>query len=222
MNNKVLHFVLFLGVLLDISYVWASEKILGRWTDGWYVGTVVEKNNGKAKILFDDGDQATVPLSGVRALDWIVGTRLQCNWKGAGAYYWATIIAQSGEKISIRYDDKIEESTVIGRCRVPLNNASTQAQQRGSNDKRSNQNTIPGCVDPYAGTGRSAGNCDPEVQNIYESMLNGVNPLTGENICPSASQIADAKKICAPADNYKECMRRLLGDYYEEFICTAR
>ena len=98
---------------------------------------------------------------------------------------------------------------------------STPSQKAGS-DKGSNQNTIPGCVDPYAGTGRSSGNCDPEVQNIYESMLNGVNPLTGENICPSASQTADAKKICAPANNYKECMRRLLGDYYEEFICTAR
>jgi hypothetical protein len=154
MNNKLLHLVIFLGMLVDTSYVWASEKILGQWADGWYVGTVVEKSNGKAKILFDDGDQATVPLSGVRALDWSVGTRLQCNWRGAGGYYWATIIARSGEKISVRYDDKIEESTVIGRCRVPLNNASKPSQQQEISNKGENQNTIPGCVDPYAGTGR--------------------------------------------------------------------
>jgi hypothetical protein len=98
--------------------------------------------------------------------------------------------------------------------------------QKAGSDKGGK--AIPGCVDPWEGTGRDAGNCDPEVQRLYqgitESMLNGVNPLTGEKLCPSASQVADAKKICAPASesDYKECMRRLLGDYYEEFICTMR
>lgn len=222
MNNKLLHLAIFVAMLVDVSYVHASEKILGRWSDGWYVGTVVEKSNDKAKILFDDGDQATVPLSGIRPLDWVSGTRLQCNWKGAGAYYWATVVARSGGKISVRYDDKIEEATVIGRCRVPLNNVKTPEQQSGNSSKGNTQKTIPGCVDPYAGTGRDSGNCDPEVQKFYESMLQGVNPLTGENLCPSASQIADAKKTCAPADNYKECMSRLLGEYYDQFLCTVR
>jgi hypothetical protein len=53
-------------------------------------------------------------------------------------------------------------------------------------------------------------------------MIQGINTSTGEDICPSTSQIADAKKACATANNYKQCMKRLLGDYYEEFICTAR
>jgi hypothetical protein len=193
-----------------------AEKILGRWSDGWYVGTVVEKSSDRAKIFFDDGDQAIVPLSGIRPLDWTAGTRLQCNWKGAGAYYWAMILARNGEKISVRYDDKVEETTVIGRCRVPLNNASAPSQQQGRNDKGNNQNTTPGCVDPFADTGRDAGNCDPEVQRLYEALLNGIDPMTGKPICPNDREFKDARKICAPAADYSKCMQRVLDFDYRK------
>jgi hypothetical protein len=107
-----------------------AEKVLGRWSDGWYVGTVVEKINDKSKIVFDDGDQAIVQSTEIRPLNWTSGTRVQCNWKGNGSYFWATIISTSGDTISIRYDDKIEENTFVGRCREPLNNVSTPAQQQ--------------------------------------------------------------------------------------------
>ena len=94
--------------------------MLARWSDGWYVGTVVKKVGDGVQVVFDDGDEAVVPSSGIRPLDWTTGTRVQCNFKGAGLYYWGVIAERSGVRATINYDDGDREVTLIGRCRVPL------------------------------------------------------------------------------------------------------
>ena len=98
----------------------ASDKILATWSDGWYPGTVTGRVAGNFRVIFDDGDQAVVPPSGVRPLDWTKGTRLQCNWLGRGIYYWGVVSELSESKLSINYDDGDRENTIIGRCRVPF------------------------------------------------------------------------------------------------------
>ena len=108
----------FLIFTAQMTLAQTTEKILARWSDGWYVGVIAQKIGDKYKIIFDDGDQALVPLSGVKPLDWGAGSRVQCNWLGRGAYYPGTIIQMSGSNINVNYDDGDRETTVIGRCRT--------------------------------------------------------------------------------------------------------
>ena len=119
MQGKLL-LALVLGVLATFGFAEASDKVLARWSDGWYVGTVVKKVSDGVQVVFDDGDEAVVPASGVRPLDWTAGTRVQCNFKGAGIYYPGVIEERGGVRLSIRYDDGDREVTVLGRCRVPF------------------------------------------------------------------------------------------------------
>ncbi len=122
-DNRVLKTSIIAAVLASfasMAVAQSTDKILARWSDGWYVGKVVQKVGNRFKIVFDDGDQAMVPQSGIRRLNWSAGTRVQCNWKGAGAYYWGVIAQKSGSRVSIKYDDGDKEVTLIGSCRVPL------------------------------------------------------------------------------------------------------
>lgn len=115
------YILIFLLSLLTLNcFAQVNEKVLARWSDGWYVGTVLQKIGDRYKVVFDDGDEALLPSSGIRTLDWSVGTRVQCNFKGAGRYYSGVITQKSGLRIAINYDDGDKEVTLMGRCRVPL------------------------------------------------------------------------------------------------------
>jgi hypothetical protein len=111
---------LLLGALATFSVAEPADKVLARWSDGWYVGTVVKKVADGLQVVFDDGDEAVLPASGIRPLDWAAGTRVQCNFKGAGIYYWGVIEERGGVRLSILYDDGDREVTILGRCRVPF------------------------------------------------------------------------------------------------------
>ncbi len=111
---------LLIGSFAISCFAQTSEKVLARWTDGWYVGTVLERVGDRFKVVFDDGDSAIVPQSGIRLLAWSAGTRLQCNFKGSGRYYFGMITQKSGSRITVKYDDGDQEVTLIGRCRIPL------------------------------------------------------------------------------------------------------
>lgn len=121
MKNSTIAALLAVSVSFSsMAVARGNDKILARWTDGWYVGTIVQKVGNQYQIAFDDGDKAIVPQSGIRRINWSAGTRVQCNWKGAGLYYWGVIARKNGSQLSIKYDDGDREMTVIGRCRVPL------------------------------------------------------------------------------------------------------
>jgi len=107
-------------LLLTVSlYAWMEgNRCLGLWSDGyWYPATVVKAEAGVYFVAFDDGDSASVNESGIRAIDWRIGTYIQCNWKRKGAYYPGRITAMIGESIHVSYDDGDEEDTSIGMCR---------------------------------------------------------------------------------------------------------
>lgn len=118
--RKKLFMTLLISLFAFTCFAQASEKVLARWSDGWYVGTVLQRVGDRFKVVFDDGDEAILPQSGIRPLDWTAGTRLQCNFKGSGRYFPGMITQKSGTKITIKYDDGDQEVTLMGRCRVPF------------------------------------------------------------------------------------------------------
>jgi hypothetical protein len=80
---------------------------------------VQEVVDGGYRIAYDDGDLANVPTNRMRAIDWAVGTRVQCNFRNQGKYFPACIERMHGEAIGIAYDDGDREEATIDRCRSP-------------------------------------------------------------------------------------------------------
>ena len=102
----------------------AGAQTVGDWVLGQYKGAgywfpgVVEKINGdKITIRYDDKDRETVGLKDVRPYDWMIGMKVECNFKGQGEWYPGKIASLAGEKIGIAYDDGDKETTKTGRCR---------------------------------------------------------------------------------------------------------
>ncbi|MBP0437044.1 tudor domain-containing protein [Tianweitania sediminis] len=102
----------------------AGAQTVGDWVLGdykgagyWFPGVVEKVGNGTVTIRYDDGERETVGLSAIRPYDWMIGTRVQCNFKGQGNWYPGKITSLSGEKLGIAYDDGDKETTKTGRCR---------------------------------------------------------------------------------------------------------
>ena len=103
----------------------ASAQTKGDWVLGnykgagyWFPGVIDSISGGKVTIRYDDGDRETVAISKVRPYDWMIGTRVECNYKGGGQWYAGKISSLAGEKIGIAYDDGDKETTKTGRCRT--------------------------------------------------------------------------------------------------------
>lgn len=103
----------------------ASAQTAGDWVLGnykgagyWFPGIAEKVEGGKITIRYDDGDRETVSIDKVRPYDWMIGMKVQCNYKNAGEWYPGTIASLAGEKIGINYDDGDKETTKTGRCRT--------------------------------------------------------------------------------------------------------
>lgn len=87
----------------------------------FYPGVVESRSGSKVTVAYDDGARETLSAKMVRADTWIVGSRVECDWKGAGTWYAAKIIkvnAKDGARIKVRYDvDGWLENTRTGKCR---------------------------------------------------------------------------------------------------------
>lgn len=96
----------------------AGDWILARWKNGqhWFPGIIQSISGDRLTIKYDDGDRETLSLSSVRPYNWAVGSKVECNFKGAG-WYAGKITALSGDRLSIAYDDGDKENTRTGRCR---------------------------------------------------------------------------------------------------------
>ncbi len=112
------------GVLLSTAYG-AGAQTVGDWVLGnyknagyWFPGVIEKLQGDKITVRYDDGDRESVSISAVRPYDWKIGTKVECNYKGAGDWYRGTILSLAGEKIGIAYDDGDKETTKTGRCRT--------------------------------------------------------------------------------------------------------
>ncbi|MCC8934268.1 MULTISPECIES: tudor domain-containing protein [Rhizobiaceae] len=102
----------------------AQAQTQGDWVLGnykgagyWFPGIAEKVAGGKVTIRYDDGERETVSTRNVRPYDWMIGMKVECNFKGKGDWYPGTIASLSGEKIGIAYDDGDKETTKTGRCR---------------------------------------------------------------------------------------------------------
>jgi hypothetical protein len=96
-----------------------GEWVLGRYRNGayWFPGIVQSDNNGRVTVAYDDGDRETLSSNQIKAYDWHVGTRVECNWKNGGKWYAGRITGLRGGVVSIAYDDGDKENTSTGMCR---------------------------------------------------------------------------------------------------------
>lgn len=96
-----------------------GDRVLAVWAaDGmWYPARITAITGREVTVAFDDGDVAIMDAADVRAVDWGAGSRLQCNWKNQGPYYWGKVLSLDGEAITFAYDDGYKETMTISRCR---------------------------------------------------------------------------------------------------------
>ncbi len=101
-----------------------GARVPGKWSNGWWYAARVTAVNGQSIYLkFDDGDTLVVEPQGVAALDWAVGTTLQCKWQGAGNWYPARITTLNHTEMIVAYGNGATEYTAPRNCRTNVANA---------------------------------------------------------------------------------------------------
>lgn len=97
----------------------AGDWVLGNYKGSgyWFAGVIEKVQRDNITIRYDDNERETTNVSRVRPYDWKIGTRVECNFKGAGDWYAGKIASLAGEKIGIAYDDGDKETTKTGLCR---------------------------------------------------------------------------------------------------------
>lgn len=96
-----------------------GDWVLARYRNGpyWFPGVIDRIAGDRITIRYDDGDRETLYADKVRPYDWRIGTRVECNFRGAGRWYPGRIAALAGADLRIDYDDGDRERTSTGRCR---------------------------------------------------------------------------------------------------------
>lgn len=109
----------------------AGDRVLAPWEPQWlYPGTIDRIEGPRARILFDDGDQTTVPLSELRSLVVTVGDAVQaCPDRTRKAYLPAEVVAVNGESLRVRYADGGLDALTLGYVRVPNRRVVTQGNR---------------------------------------------------------------------------------------------
>lgn len=122
---KHISVLLAAGAIFATTLGTASAQTTGDWVLGnykgsgyWFAGVIEKVQGDKITVRYDDNERETTSLSKVRPYDWKIGTKVECNFKGAGEWYKGTIASLAGEKVGIAYDDGDKETTKTGRCRT--------------------------------------------------------------------------------------------------------
>ena len=119
-------FFLLVAILIPV-YAWkVDDKVMYQWDAGdgswWYAAKVTYVNsNGTFDLTANGYQQPSSPKKLIKAINWKVGTKLQCQ-KGrpdpsAKEYLPGTITTKTGDTIHIKYDSGDEEDTDIIYCR---------------------------------------------------------------------------------------------------------
>jgi hypothetical protein len=97
---------------------WVLARVPG--ADYWFPGVVQGSDAGFVRVVFDDGEVQTLPVSQVRAYDWDVGSKVECRYRDGEEWYGGTITraGADGESIHVLYDDGDAERTKTKRCRA--------------------------------------------------------------------------------------------------------
>jgi len=97
-----------------------GDWVLARYKNGnfWYPGVIQSVSGDRIVVAYDDGDRETLLISAVRPYNWAIGSRVQCNFRGAGQWFPGRITSLGGSALSIDYDDGDKERTSTGRCRA--------------------------------------------------------------------------------------------------------
>ncbi len=123
MNSSFRRLVLVAAALLAGVTAAAAQTngdwVLARYKGGqfWFPGIIQAVNGERVTVAYDDGDRETLNLANVRPYNWAIGTRVECNFKGAGTWFPGVIASLSGGNVGIDYDDGDKERTKTGRCR---------------------------------------------------------------------------------------------------------
>lgn len=122
MKNSLKLGLLAMSLIAGIGSAQAQSKgdwVLANYKGAgyWYPGVIQAVSDGKVTVSYDDGDRETLAVAAVRPYDWVIGGRVECNFKGSGKWYPGKIASLGGETIGINYDDGDRETTKTGRCR---------------------------------------------------------------------------------------------------------
>jgi uncharacterized caspase-like protein len=95
-----------------------GSHVLGQWTDGyWYPATITAKSSLIYSLAYDDGDRSELPKEKIRPIEWTVGKKISCNWKGKGRYYPGVIKTVADRLLLIHYEDGTFEEIALAKCR---------------------------------------------------------------------------------------------------------
>lgn len=83
-----------------------GDTVLAYWppANAYFIGTAVEKTERGYRIVFDDGDRATVPLDKIRKYNIKVGTPVIALWTN-GRRYRGKVAKVVGHAFYIHYAD---------------------------------------------------------------------------------------------------------------------
>lgn len=97
-----------------------GDRVMARQKDGayWFAAKVESVSGDDVSVAYLDGTKETLPAARVSGTLLKVGTAVQCNFKGEGAYYNGWLTALAGDKVSVTYNDGDKENTTLGKCRV--------------------------------------------------------------------------------------------------------
>jgi hypothetical protein len=95
-----------------------SQRILGRWTNGWWYPARVGGVRGDVyDLVFEDGDRLSVHADGIGRFDWRAGSQIHCRPGGSGGYRDATVAMVNGAQVMVGYGGGAHETTGVHNCR---------------------------------------------------------------------------------------------------------
>lgn len=92
--------------MIGLGDVTIGETVFAYWEpfEGYFVGTVVERNDTGYRVVFEDGDQAKLNANQIHKFRLEVGMDIIARWDD-GAYYSGKIAQLVGRACYIHYDD---------------------------------------------------------------------------------------------------------------------
>ena len=86
----------------------------------WYPGVIGSLMDGRARIIFLDGEQLWAPFDQVASFSLKKEDKVLAHWKGGATLYSGTVRQVDGEEVQIDYDDGDAEKASVKNLVFPL------------------------------------------------------------------------------------------------------